>query len=314
MLRSMRPLGLSLAFSLALLGSQRSAHADTAAAQALFDQGKKLVAAGKYAEACPKFAESQKLDPGIGTKYNLADCYEHIGKLATAWGLFLEVAAEAKADDQAEREKVARGRANALKPKLPYLSITVEDPAIAGLQIKRDDVDVGQAQWGTPIPVDPGEHMIVATAPGRKTWETTAKTNKAGATETVEVPQLEEGARVPSVPPPGYYPPPPPGVGGPQMKRKSKGMMAGGIVMISLGTITSLVGGALWGLCNAGGSSCNANGTLAGVTLVGLGALGGGIALTVIGAKKVPVRQPQNAWLAPEVMVGPTSATLRWTY
>src|SRR2546421_315839 len=62
--------------------------ADKAAAQTLFDEGRKLMAAGKYAEACPKLAESQKLDPGVGTQFHLADCYEKIGQTASAWAGF----------------------------------------------------------------------------------------------------------------------------------------------------------------------------------------------------------------------------------
>src|SRR5258706_2634131 len=66
--------------------------ADKAAAQTLFDDGRKLMAAGKFGEACPKLAESQTLDPGVGTPVNLADCYEPGGQTASAWTAFLEAA------------------------------------------------------------------------------------------------------------------------------------------------------------------------------------------------------------------------------
>ena len=66
--------------------------ADKVAARALFDEGRNLSAAGKYNEACVKLEESQRLDPGTGTMFNLADCYEHVGRTATAWSLYLEVA------------------------------------------------------------------------------------------------------------------------------------------------------------------------------------------------------------------------------
>jgi len=83
---------------------------DKAAAQTLFDEGRRLMAAGKLADACPKLAESQKLDPGVGTQFHLSDCYERFGQTASAWAGFLEVAAAAKSAGQNDREKVARDR------------------------------------------------------------------------------------------------------------------------------------------------------------------------------------------------------------
>ena len=90
-----------------------SSLADKAAAQSLFDEGRKLMTEGKFAQACPKLAESQKLDPGVGTQFNLADCYERLGQTASAWAGFLEAASTAKSMGQGEREKVARERAAA---------------------------------------------------------------------------------------------------------------------------------------------------------------------------------------------------------
>src|ERR1700678_3583891 len=71
-----------------------------AAAEALFDEGKALMAAGNYASACPKFAESNRLDEGIGTSLWLADCFEKNGQTASAWAEFRAAAALAvKASD-----------------------------------------------------------------------------------------------------------------------------------------------------------------------------------------------------------------------
>src|SRR5258708_17552643 len=93
---------------------------DRATAQALFDQAKQLATSGKYADACPKFEESERLDPGIGTQFQLASCYEHVGRIASAWTLFLDVASAARGMKQPEREKVARERAAALEGRIPH--------------------------------------------------------------------------------------------------------------------------------------------------------------------------------------------------
>ena len=72
---------------------------DPAAAQALFDEATKLTKQGRYPEACEKLAESNRLDPGIGTQFHLADCYEQSGRFASAWAGFLDVASQARASE-----------------------------------------------------------------------------------------------------------------------------------------------------------------------------------------------------------------------
>src|SRR5882757_8415497 len=117
--------------SLAASPVQAQAGADPPAARALFGEARKLMAQGKYEQACPKLEESLKLDAGIGTAFNLADCWEHVGKTASAWARFLDVATAAKNAGQADREKVARARAASLEPHLPRLTITVAAPEAA---------------------------------------------------------------------------------------------------------------------------------------------------------------------------------------
>src|SRR5215467_9817965 len=60
------------------------------AAEALFQEGRRLMAAGKAVDACPKFAESERLDPSPGTMLNLANCYEKTDRPATAWATYRE--------------------------------------------------------------------------------------------------------------------------------------------------------------------------------------------------------------------------------
>ncbi|WP_437283444.1 hypothetical protein WME90_23575 [Sorangium sp. So ce375] len=267
-------------FLVALLAGGGDARADTAAAQALFDAAKQLMAEGKYADACPKLEESQRLDPGIGTQFNLAACYEQLGRTASAWSMFLEVAGAAKAAGQLEREKVARQRAAALQPRLIRLTITAPADSPADLQVKRDGALVGRAQWGTPVPVDPGKHTVEASAAGRAPFARSVELTRAGASETLAVPPLAAGAPARDAAPPASGAPaparaaaPPAGAlapshaaappasgapfapvapvakgapalpAAPLTKRRSKGMMVTGIVLTSLGTVAVLGGG-----------------------------------------------------------------------
>ena len=188
------------------------------AAEALFRDARRLLDAGNYKEACEKLAASERLDPAVGTLLNLAHCYEKLGRTASAWGTYREAITAAKLAGQADREKSARKSADALEPTLPHLTVTVSAEAkVSGLQVTRDGVAVVQEIWGTSVPVDPGEHVIAASAPGRKSWSQTINST-SGAAANVEVPTLErseeepaaEGATpaaVPATKPPTTVPP-----------------------------------------------------------------------------------------------------------
>jgi hypothetical protein len=165
---------------------------DTAAAQALFSDARKLMNAGNFADACPKLEESENLDPGMGTLYNLGDCYEHVGKTASAWAAFDEVASEAKAAQQPAREQDARARSAALVGSLSHMTIDASAiKMLPGVEVSRDGTSVGTPQWGLSIPVDPGEHTVVALATGKKTW-TTKITIAAREAKLVTLPALED--------------------------------------------------------------------------------------------------------------------------
>jgi hypothetical protein len=164
---------------------------DRVAAESLFQDAKRLMTAGKYAEACPKFETSQRLDPGVGTMLNLADCYEKSGRVATAWAMFLEAASGARAAGNAAREKAARDRADALGSRLAKVTIVVSPSReVPGMVITRDGKAIDRALWGTAVPVDPGSRVIEVSAPGRQKWSTTLQVRSEKAELAVEVPEL----------------------------------------------------------------------------------------------------------------------------
>lgn len=173
----------------------QTASKDAAMAETLFEAAKKQMASGDYAGACPKLAESYRLDPGSGTLTALAVCHEQIGKTASAWAEFVEVVSEAQRAGRADRQKFAREHANALEPELSRLTISVapETAQLADLEVRRDAIVVGQAAWGVAAPIDPGDHVVEATAPGKKTWSTHISVGPNADAQTVLVPALEEG-------------------------------------------------------------------------------------------------------------------------
>jgi hypothetical protein len=185
---------------------------DVATAQVLFDDARKLMAQNRYADACPKLVASQHLAPAIGTEFNLADCWEHAGKLASAWAAFLDVVDQTHKRGEAQREAVARERAAKIEPKLGRL--TIQAPARApGEQILRDGEPVPAEVWGVAVPIDAGDHRIEARAPGREAWSGTVHTSDAQAS-TIGVPDLPVVASPPPERPEARNPiaPPPPTV------------------------------------------------------------------------------------------------------
>lgn len=184
-----KQLSVLLAGSLCLMATVARAEEDSPARN-LFKEGRALASAGKYAEACPKFEQSLALEGGVGTQFNLADCWEHIGRVASAQKLFLGAAASAKAAGQSEREQVLRDRAAALEPRISKLVIEVSDTS-PRLSVKRDELPLEAEQWGKAIAVDAGKYELVAKAPGKKTWRKTIEVKPGTPVVSVEVPVLE---------------------------------------------------------------------------------------------------------------------------
>jgi hypothetical protein len=186
--------------ALASAGPARAQGTDKALAEEMFRQGQALMQAERYSEACPKLAESQRLDPGTGTLLNLGVCHEREGKLATAWAEFNEVVTLAQRDGRQDRVQYAKERIAAVEPRLSRLKIELSpDADIPGLEVRLDGNLVGRPALGTAVPVDPGAHEVSASAPGKRTWKSTVTAPEGPGHVGVLLPALEEAP----VEPPG---------------------------------------------------------------------------------------------------------------
>lgn len=176
---------------------------DPAAAESLFEEGRKLLDSGKVAEACAKFEASNRMDPAVGTLLNLGDCNERRGRLASAWGNYRAAQSLALTRNDSNRADFAKKKGDAIQPKLSSLTIVVVQSE-PGLKISRDGTEVNDGAWGTPMPVDPGSHTIEARAPGKKsvTLKITVPEGAPSA-NTVKVDPLVAEAETPVTPPPG---------------------------------------------------------------------------------------------------------------
>jgi serine/threonine-protein kinase len=146
--------------------------------------------AGRYAEACAKFRESQRLDSGIGTVLNLGRCYARQGKTASAWSAYGEAAALARAAGQLDREKVAQREIDALEPELSKVRIRVAPQASgAELRVLLDGKALDWKLWGSEIALDPGDHDVAATAPEHQGWSRRFHVQER-TRETLDIPPL----------------------------------------------------------------------------------------------------------------------------
>lgn len=246
--------GLAIGSACLALGVSTPAAAadasDKAAAEALFQQAKTLMDQKQYAEACEKFRVSQELDAGLGTLLHLADCYEKMGRTASAWATFEEAASVAASRGDTNRHDIARGRALAVKPRLSYVVVRAAEAMPAGTTVVRDDGRaMPSAVWGVPVPVDPGTTTITVSAPGYQVAKLeVAVPAQAPAPIDVVLPALVKDttsepasatpvapatAAAPAVPPPepSPLPPPPPETSA----QETWGLVLGGVGIVALG-------------------------------------------------------------------------------
>ena len=157
----------------------------TSRADTLFNEGKQLMEQGKFVEACDKLAESDALDPAIGTLGLLATCHEQQGRIATAWREYTQTAARAEAVAD-ERGTFARERAKALEAELPKLSVRLM-VADAQAVVLRNGVRLAVDELGIPEALDPGTYEIIARWAGKPEFRTTVTVTKGKLSE-VEIP------------------------------------------------------------------------------------------------------------------------------
>jgi len=213
---------------------------DPAAAEALFRAGRQLLLESKPDEAFAKFEESYRLDPTAGAIFNQGECRLKQGKTASAWALFQQAATLADVQGKPDLFELATSRTNELQSDLSYVTFHVSS-AVPGLEVYRDGVLVGPAQFDVSLPIDPGRHAISARAPGYERLELAVIVGDKHDRRTVMIPQLKEKPLplVPAMPPPPRPQPPPKNSGEPNPGPWILG--AAGATSLIIGTVSGLL-------------------------------------------------------------------------
>jgi hypothetical protein len=179
-------------------GAQPSTNA--VAAEELFRQGRVLLAAHRFVQACEKFYASQQLEPAVGTLISLGECYAGQGRNASAWLAYREASSLAGQRND-PRMTAAREKAAALETHIAHLALHVTDGNSA-VQVSVDGSPIAAAALDSPLPVDPGPHGVEARMPLGKSWSAEVRVESNGDTVDVVIPSL-----LPALPP-VWHPPP----------------------------------------------------------------------------------------------------------
>src|SRR5688572_4969186 len=143
---------------------------NSAAAEALYNEGVAALDKGDFDTACDKLGESNRLQPAPGTKLSWAKAEMSRGKVAAAWALYGEVRDNPGAPPKGnDRRAEALERLEELEPRLPWLTLRLAEGAPADTIAVVGKLELGAPGFGTKIPIDPGAHVVVVSAPGRET-------------------------------------------------------------------------------------------------------------------------------------------------
>ncbi len=197
---------LTLLFGLS--ARAQAASSSEAQAEALFDEAKRLRDTGQLPEACSKFAQSQQLSPGVGVALHLGDCYQRIGRTASAWQEFRVAEKLARDQNDTKRAEVANDRAQALEPKLNRLTIGVPAAAAAGeAEVQVDGAPIPREAWNVPLAIDPGDHVVAFAMAGQAVRTLNAHIDAAVPVAAIGFVDPAPSAGAPAEPAPAVVPP-----------------------------------------------------------------------------------------------------------
>jgi hypothetical protein len=161
--RADRAAWLAVLSMLLLAGTAREASASDVAAEVLYQEGQRAADAHDWSLACQKFRESHAREPAPGTLLNIANCEEKLGELNASLAHYEAVAALVHDD----RAKFATERAKTIRGRIPKLVVRLAPSIPSDARVERDGKPLPAASLGVPLLVDPGEHTLVLSVPGR---------------------------------------------------------------------------------------------------------------------------------------------------
>ena len=162
-------------------------------ADALFAEGRALLKTDLHA-GCAKLAESYELNPqAIGTLLNVALCDEKMGRVASAAAKYAEARDRAREQNAKDHLAAAEERLAAVNDRVPHVTVQLAE-RLPGTQVL---IDGRVIESLADIPVDPGERVLVVSAPDHVAFEDRVTIGE-GERRDVPVPALKRAVTVSS--------------------------------------------------------------------------------------------------------------------
>jgi hypothetical protein len=205
----------------------------------LFKEGKAAGDAGQWPEAAEKFRQVVAIRSAPKALIALGVAEEHAGHLVAAHAAFKQAREEAADKALTDDLKTANTALESIRLRIPQIIFSPND-ALTGADL-RVDGNPAQPSQGVLL-VDPGEHRIMVTAPGKGDFRAKVSLNE-GEQRRVTVVFGQSAPEGPATTEPSGRPIAP-GTG-------SSSPPVGAIVVGGLGLVAAGVGGALYGLGSA---------------------------------------------------------------
>lgn len=238
-MRSPRLVVLALAAAALISGSSAPALAEPTQKQwaewkQLVESSKKAMREGRPGDAAEALRRAHGIHQSPTVEVDLAAALTASGKLVEARKLFAKLAASTEPGVIWKRARDAAKKALAdLDPRVPKLRVTIKGSAGAAVT-----VDGANIPTDADVPLDPGDHRVVATADGFVTVERSVSL-AAGKQEQVTLEMAATPA--PAAPP-----------------EDSRGSRVPGIVLLGVGGAGLIVGGVFGGLAFSAASTAKA--------------------------------------------------------
>ena len=231
---------------------------DRAAAQKHARQAQELKKQGQLADACKHWAEAERLDSKLPTLLELAECNEQRGLLVEAQAQWTLARDRAKHDEKPQSRARAESRLAAIEKRVAHLTLQLAPNAPATAQVLRDDVPLDAASLSSPLPTNPGEHVILVKLAGHDDAKYSVKladgdnqtlpiaVGPVSGAEAAAPPPLAPAAPLPALAPPSptvaasAAKPDAPAATGWWTEPRKVGAIAGGAGLVGIGAGTAL--------------------------------------------------------------------------